>query len=85
MPGLIYILCAITSLGSAVLLIRGAARRRDGLLFWSSLFFFAMAANNALLYVNFIVLPEVDLLMLARLAMVVGVVLLNFGLVWHSS
>lgn len=85
MPGLIYILCAATSLGSAILLFRGAMQRRNGLLFWSSLCFLAMAVNNALLYVNFVVLPEVDLLIIARLAMVIGVVLLNFGLIWHST
>lgn len=85
MTGLIYILCAITSLGSAALLFRGAVHRRNGLLFWSSLCFLAMAVNNVLLYINFVVLPEVDLLIAARLAMVIGVLLLNFGLIWHST
>ena len=70
MSGLVYILCAITSLLSAVLLLRGAfSRGGSGLLFWSSLCFFAMAVNNGLLYVNFIVLPEVDLLMASRLTL----------------
>jgi hypothetical protein len=85
MPGLVYILCAATSLVSGLLLLRGALRGKGGLLFWSSLCFFAMAANNALLYVNFIVLPDVDLLMAARLATVTGIVLLNIGLIWHST
>ncbi len=86
MPGLVYILCAITSLGSAVLLMRGAVSRGGGgLLFWSSLCFAAMALNNVLLYVNFIVLPHVDLLVAARLATVVGIVLLNIGLIWHAT
>jgi hypothetical protein len=84
MPGLIYILCALTSLGSALLLFRGALRRREGLLFWSSMCFFAMAVNNLLLYLNFIVLPDVDLLTASRLATLVGIVVLNFGLIWHS-
>ena len=86
MPGLVYILCAVTSLGSAVLLLRGAlARGGSGLLFWSSLCFFAMALNNVLLYMNFIVLPEVDLLLASRLTTVVGIVLLNIGLIWHAT
>jgi Family of unknown function (DUF5985) len=86
MPGLVYILCAVTSLGSAVLLLRGAlSRGGGGLLFWSSLCFFAMALNNVLLYVNFIVLPEVDLLLASRLTTAVGIVLLNIGLIWHST
>jgi uncharacterized protein DUF5985 len=86
MPGLVYILCAITSLLSASLLLRGAMTRGGGgLLFWSSLCFFAMALNNVLLYVNFIVLPDVDLLIASRLATVVGIVLLNIGLIWHAT
>jgi hypothetical protein len=86
MPGLIYILCAVTSLVSAVLLLRGAlSRGGGGLLFWSSLCFFAMAANNVLLYMNYIVFPDVDLLMASRLATVLGIVLLNIGLIWHST
>src|SRR5687768_17608625 len=85
MPGLVYILCAVTSLLSAALLLRGAITRRTPLLFWSSLCFFAMALNNVLLYVNFVVLPEVDLLIAARLVAVAGILLLNFGLIWHST
>jgi hypothetical protein len=85
MPGLVYILCAVTSLGSAVLLLRGAWSRGGGLMFWSSMCFFAMALNNVLLYINFIVLPDVDLLLASRLATVLGIVLLNIGLIWHAT
>ena len=86
MPGLVYILCAVTSLVSAVLLLRGAmARGGGGLLFWSSLCFFAMAVNNVLLYMNYIVFPDIPLLMASRLATVLGIVLLNIGLIWHST
>ena len=86
MPGLVYILCAVTSLLSGVLLLRGAVTRGGGgLLFWASLCFFAMAVNNVLLYVNFVVLPNVDLLMTARVVTTVGIVLLNIGLIWHTT
>ena len=85
MPGLVYILCAVTSLGCAVLLLRGSLRTHNGLLFLSSLCFFAMTANNVLLYVNFILLPDVDILIFARLAAVVGVVLLNVGLICYAT
>lgn len=85
MPGLVYILCAATSLGCAVLLLRGALQNKNGMLFWSSLCFFAMTANNVLLYANFIVFPDVDLLMVARLSAVVGVMLLNIGLICYAT
>ena len=85
MHGLVYILCAVTSLGSALLLLRGALTRRNGLLFWSSLCFFAMALNNMLLYLNFVVFPGIDLSMAARLATATGIVLLNIGMIWHTT
>lgn len=85
MPGLVYILCAVTSFVSAVLLLRGALARRGALLFWSSLCFFAMGINNVLLYANFVLLPELDLLLAARLVTALGIVLLNIGLIWHAT
>lgn len=85
MPGLIYIICGLTSLGSAWLLGRGALKRHDGLMFWSSLCFFGMGVNNLLLYLNFIIFPEVELLIVARIAMVFSVLVLNFGLIWHTT
>ena len=73
MPGLVYLLCAGTSLACALLLLRGSITKGNRLLFWSSLCFFAMTANNLLLYINFIVLPNVDILIVARLTAVLGV------------
>jgi hypothetical protein len=84
-PGLVYILCAATSLGSAALLLRAALGNKAGLLFLSAFCFFAMAINNVLLYVNFVMLPEVDLLLAARLATVLAIVLLNIGLIRHAT
>jgi hypothetical protein len=85
MPGLVYLLCALTSLLSAALLLRGAFKRRGGMLFWTGLCFLAMAINNVFLYVNFVVFPDVDLMIPARLATAVGIVLLNIGLIWHTA
>jgi hypothetical protein len=85
MPGLVYILCAVTSLGCALLLLRGSLQSRNGLLFWSSLCFFAMTANNLLQYVNFIVFPDVDILIIARLSAALGIVLLNIGLICYAT
>ena len=85
MPGLVYILCAITSLGCALLLLRGSMQSRNGLLFWSALCFFAMTANNLLQYANFIVFPDVDILIVARSTAVIGIVLLNIGLICYAT
>jgi hypothetical protein len=85
MPGLVYLLCAATSLGIAILLLRGARRGGGGLLFWSSVCFFLMTLNNGLLYVNYVILPDVDLLLAARCITAVGIILLNIGLIWHAT
>ena len=85
MPGLVYILCAATSLWIAILLWRGSRRGGGGLLFWSSLCFIAMTGNNLLLYVNYFILPNVDLVLAARLVTAAGIILLNVGLIWHAT
>lgn len=83
--GLVYLLCTATALGSAVLLLRGGLSGGGRLLIWASLCFFAMALNNVLLYANFVLLPNVDITLAARLLTMVGIVLLNIGLIWHTT
>ena len=46
---LVYVLCALTSIACAVLLLRGYFRTRVRLLLWSGLCFVGLALNNALL------------------------------------
>lgn len=58
----VYLLCALSSLLCAGLLLRGWRRTRTRLLLWSSVCFVGLAANNVLLFVDKVVLgPEVDL------------------------
>jgi hypothetical protein len=81
---IVYILCALTSLACAVLLLRGYARSGARLLLWSGLCFACFAVNNALLIIDVRVLPERDLSVLRTLPSVLGVALLLYGLVWDS-
>jgi Family of unknown function (DUF5985) len=58
----VYILCALTTLGCAVLLFRGYRQTRTRLLFWSSICFAGLALNNVLLLIDLVLLPtEIDL------------------------
>ena len=57
----VYLLCAITSVACAALLFRGYRTNRTRLLFWSSLCFVGLAANNVLLFIDLVMVPEVDL------------------------
>jgi hypothetical protein len=81
----VFVLCAVTSLACAVLLLRGYARNRVPLLLWSSLCFVGLAVNNILLVVDLIIIPGRDLLVLRNLSGLLSLVLLIFGLVWDSE
>jgi drug/metabolite transporter (DMT)-like permease len=85
MADAVYLLCAVTSLACAGLLLRGYVRSRVRLLLWSSLCFVGLALNNVLLVVDFIILPERDLSLLRNLPALVGLALLVFGLVWEAE
>lgn len=81
----IYLLCAVTSVACALLLLRGFARTRVRLLFWSSLCFVGLALNNLLLFVDLVLLgPEVDLAPVRAAAALFGLSAMVFGLVWES-
>ena len=80
----VYLLCALTSVMCAALLWRGYLASRTKLLFWSSLCFAGLAANNVLLFVDLVLVPGIDLGLL-RSTMALGAMLvLLFGLVWES-
>jgi hypothetical protein len=85
MTGLVYILCAGTCLLCAALLIRGYRQTRVSLLFWSSLCFIGLMIDNITLYVDMVVVPDVDLAIWRKLPGFVATLLLVFGLVWESK
>lgn len=85
MADAVYLLCAVTSLACAVLLLRGYVRSRVRLLLWSSLCFVGLTLNNVLLVLDLVILPERDLSLLRNLPALVGLALLVFGLVWEAE
>jgi hypothetical protein len=84
MAEFVYTLCALTSVICAVLLFRGYRASRSALLFWSSLCFIGLAANNLLLLVDRYLVPHVDLLMLRSAAALAGMSVLVYGLIIES-
>jgi hypothetical protein len=85
LAGLVYLLCALTSLACAVLLLRGWRRSRARLLLWSGLCFVGFFLNNVLLFVDLRVIPTVDLAFVRLLPAVAGVGLLLYGLIWDAD
>jgi hypothetical protein len=82
MAELVYLLCAGTSALCAFLLIRQYRKNRLPLLFWSSLCFVGLAVNNALLFIDVIVVPTVDLSLARTATALIAMSLMVFGLVW---
>lgn len=80
---IVYILCALTNLACAVLLLRGYFRTKVRLLLWSGLCFVGLTLNNALLVVD-VNTPMTDLSNWRTLPALAGVMLLIYGLVWDS-
>lgn len=85
MASTVYLLCAVTSLLCAGLLLRSYFRNRTQLLFWSSLCFIGLAINHTLLFIDLIVVPLIDLSVYRALAALVGIALMLFGLIWQEA
>lgn len=81
----IYILCGLTSVGCAVLLVRRYLRTRGKLLLLSSVFFMTQAVTNILLFIDLVVVPDIDLSPLRSFVTIIGLVFLLFGLIWETS
>lgn len=84
MATIVYILCAVTSITCAVLLLRGYATSGVRLLLWGGLCFVGLAINNVLLFVDLGLVPEVDLSVWRSLPTLAGLLLLIYGLVWDT-
>jgi hypothetical protein len=82
LPAIVYILCVVTSGACAWLLLRNFQRTNARLLLWSGISFLFLAANNTILFVDLVVLPEFNLSFARTLLLFSAVVVLLFGLVW---
>jgi len=81
----VYFLCASTSALCALLLVRQYLRSRLPLLLWSSLCFAGLALNNALLFIDIVLVPTVDLSLARTVAALIGLSLMVFGLIWERA
>jgi len=85
MAAAVYIIGVFTSLMCAVLLLRGYVRGRRRLLLWSGLCFAGLALSNLLIFVDLVLVSNLDLYpyRLATAAIAMG--LLLYGLIWESN
>lgn len=81
----VYALCAVTSAVCCGLLLRQHRRVPGSLLSQSAAAFFCFALSNVLLFVDRILLPQVDLRLWRNLAALVGVGILLAALIKHRG
>lgn len=85
MATIVYVLCALTSLACAALLLRGYRQSGARLLLWSGWCFVGLFLNNVLLLIDVRIIPELDLSLIRLVPALIGVALLLYGLVWEAD
>ena len=85
MAAFVYILCAVTSVVCAALLLRSLRGNPNRLLFWSGNSFIALALANILLFVDLVVVQNRDLILLRNIVTLTGVTMLLYGLIWEGE
>lgn len=65
--------------------MRGYFRSRRGLLLWSGLCFLGLAVSNFLLFLDLVLLPNVDLYLWRLGTAAIAMLLLMYGLIWEGE
>ena len=81
----VYLLGALTSLACAVLLLRAYNASQKKLLLWSGLCFLGLTLSNLLVFVDLVLIPDVNLYPLRLALAAAAMLLLVFGLIWESE
>lgn len=81
MEKLVYLFCAITYAGCAVLLLRSYFRARVKLVFWGCVFFVCYALTNVVLFIDLVLVPSMDLSPFRDALTLGGLVAIIFGLI----
>lgn len=85
MAHIIYILCSLTALTCAWLLLRNYWQTRSRLLMWSGLCFLGLALNNFLRAFAGWILPDYDFTVWRMAVALIALSLLLFGLIWEEE
>lgn len=84
-PTIVYTLCFLTSSLCAVLLVRSYRRSGARLLLWSALCFLLLAANNLVVIVDMLIVPESDFRTYRLALSLAAVSVLLFGFIWDTE
>lgn len=81
----IYLLSGATCLAAAAMLLRQYLRRRGPLLLWSFAAFVGLSLNNALVYVDLVLVSGIDLAPVRATLGAVSMAILLYGLIWGAD
>ena len=81
----VYVLCALTSLACAGLLLRSYRRSRVSLILWTSLCFVGLALNNILLVIDLTIIEGIDFRLYRNLSALVALVILLYGMIMSEA
>lgn len=82
-PTAVYLLCLVTSIACAGLLLRAYRRNRTKLLLWTALSFVLLAFNNLFLVADLVIFPELFLWPWRQAAAVGAIGVLLYGFTWE--
>jgi hypothetical protein len=82
---ILSLLAALTSLTCMLFLFRAYAANGLRLLLWSALCFVCLTANNALLFFDLVVFPDLDLRLPRLVAALAGVACLLYAFIWEAE
>lgn len=82
---IVYVLSTLTSLGCALMLLRGYFRYRQRLLLWSGLCFVGFTITNVILFLDRVLIPHIDFSLWRGFAALIGLMVLLYGLIWETS
>jgi hypothetical protein len=79
------LLAVLTSAACMVFLLRAYAAQGTRLLLWSGLCFVFLSANNVFLFLDLVVLPDIDLRPYRLVTALVAVLFLLYGFIWETE
>lgn len=81
----VYVLGALVTLICSVLLLKRYAQVRLRLLLWSGLCFAVLTFSNAMVFVDFVLIPNSDLYLVRLFSATGAMGLLLYGLIWDGE
>lgn len=84
-PAAVYTLCFLTSAACSALLARSYRRTGARLLMWSAFCFLFLAANNLVVILDLLILPDTDFRFARHALSLTALGLLLFGFIWDRE